>query len=246
MDHDSLIEAVRTERAALDDAVRAGPMSAEVPTCEGWTVADLALHVGSFCGFWSHVLCEGTGRPKTPFPDPPTGGDLVRWLADLSAHLVDELTETPATTELWTWFDGDHSAGFVARRCAHELAVHRYDAQSARATCAPIAARLAVDGIDELLDVLVTAREPSGQGTGRTLALHGTDAGSNWAVVLGTDRVVVERPHRVPTAGNGCDLALAATSSDLELLLYNRPPLGPVDDHGDRSVLDDWYREFSF
>ena len=38
--------------------------------------ADLAVHVGEFCGFWSHVLCEGTGRPKTPFPDPPDGDDV--------------------------------------------------------------------------------------------------------------------------------------------------------------------------
>lgn len=254
VEHDSLLDAVQIENHELNTAVQAGPASAAVPTCESWTVADLAIHVGSFCGFWSHILCEGTGRSKTPFPDPPADAGLARWLADLSDQLVELLAETPPSTKVWTWFDGDDSAAFVARRCAHELAVHCYDAQSARAACEPISARLALDGIDELLDVLTTARTPSGQATGRILALHCTDLDSDWAVRLGREGIVVDRPQRQPPtseagqggSGGGGDLILSGTASDLELLLYNRPPLGSIDDHGDRSVLDEWYREFTF
>jgi hypothetical protein len=42
------------------------------------------------------------------------------------------------------------------------------------------------------------------------------------------------------------DLALKGAVSDLELLLYDRPPLGEVERFGDESVLDAWYRVFKF
>src|SRR2546430_17466248 len=41
------------------------------------SLADLTKHLGEFACFWTHVLCEGTGRAKTPFPDPPSGAALA-------------------------------------------------------------------------------------------------------------------------------------------------------------------------
>jgi uncharacterized protein (TIGR03083 family) len=245
VDHGALIDAVEVEGDALIEAVRAGPASTAVATCEGWTVNDLATHVGDFCGFWSHVLCEGAGRPKTPFAEPPEGGDLAGWLAGMSGHLVDQLRAVPAATEVWTWYEADRAAGFVSRRCAHELAVHRYDAQSARGTCSPIAGELAADGIDEILDVLIHARDRTGQGSGRGLSLDSTDTGGLWEIRLGPERIDVGRPSPTRTVARD-DLALSGSASDLELLLYNRPPLGEVDYAGDQSALDEWYREFAF
>jgi hypothetical protein len=34
--------------------------------------------------------------------------------------------------------------------------------------------------------------------------------------------------------------------SDLEMLLYQRPPVGPVEQMGDKAVLDLFHREFTF
>jgi hypothetical protein len=152
----------------------------------------------------------------------------------------------PASTEVWTWFDADHTAGFVTRRSAHELSVHRFDAQSARGTCSPIAGELAEDGIDEILHVLVNARDRTGEGSGRSMGLHSTDTDAVWDVMLESDRIDVERSRATLADGPRPDLALHGTPSDLELLLYNRPPLGTVDYRGDQSVLDEWYREFAF
>jgi hypothetical protein len=145
---------------------------------------------------------------------------------------------------MWTWFEPDQSAGFIARRVANELAVHRYDAQSARGTCTPVDAALAVDGIEEVFDALVTRRKRTGRAAGQTLHLHGTDEGldgaAEWLVTLHADRVEVDRAH-----AKG-DLALRGPVSDLELLLYRRPPLGEVQRFGDDAVLDLWYGEFIF
>jgi uncharacterized protein (TIGR03083 family) len=246
VDNSSLIEAVQAEAGHLIEAVGAGPTSATVPTCEGWTVNDLATHVGAFCGFWTHVLCEAEDRPKTPFSEPGPSDDLASWLVAVTGHLVGALSSVPASTEVWTWFDADHTAGFVTRRSAHELAVHRFDAQSARGTCSPIAGELAEDGIDEILHVLVNARDRTGEGSGRSLGLHSTDTDAVWDVRLESDRIDVDRSSATLAAGPPSDLALHGTASDLELLLYNRPPLGTVDYRGDQSVLDAWYREFAF
>jgi hypothetical protein len=188
------------------------------------------------------VLCEGTGRAKTPAPDKPDDDSLLAgWVEELGGHLVSELRATPPDTEVWTWVD-DKSARFIARRCANELAVHRFDAQTARDAPQPIDAALAADGIDEIFVMMAARGEPSGEGRGETLHLHGTDDGRDdeWLIALQADRVEMSHEH-----AKG-DLALRGAVSDIELLLYQRPPLGEVQRFGDESVLDAWYREFTF
>lgn len=242
MEYDAHIEATEQGAQALVAALRAGPIDAAIPTCPGWQLPDLARHMGQFGGLWAHVLCEGTGRPKTPYTEAPADEQLADWCEEQLAHLVTELRATPADTTTWTWAPNDQSAAFVGRRTAHELTIHRFDAQSARQAVEPIDPALAADGIDEIF-MMIDTWEPSpvdGVGTGETLHLHGTDRGDEWLVTLGADGLAVERRH-----AKG-DLALRGAVSDLELLLYQRPPIGPVERLGDESALDAWYRAFVF
>src|SRR4029453_12657198 len=95
-------------------------------------VHELPHHFGQFTGLWTHVLCEGTGRPKPPAPDAPAEGDLGEWYRGLATSLLEELRATPEETPVWTWMPDDQTPTFVGRRAAHELAVHRVDAQLAR------------------------------------------------------------------------------------------------------------------
>jgi uncharacterized protein (TIGR03083 family) len=239
VDHDARIDAMAREADLLAEALAAGPRDARVPSCPEWTVDELALHVGRFTGFWAHVLCEGTGRPKPPAPDPPPGGDLGEWYRPLAAALVEELRATPTGTEVWTWMPDDQTPAFVARRAAHELAVHRVDAQLARGGHTPIEAELAADGIDEVV-VLVQSQDDQPRGQGETLHLHGTDRGDEWLLALTPDGLQVERTH------GKADLALRGGVSDLELVLYHRPPVAPVEHLGDDAVLAAWQRAFTF
>jgi uncharacterized protein (TIGR03083 family) len=244
MNYGEHVTAVEREVAAMAGAFAAGPIDTRVPTCPEWTVADLADHVGGFTGFWSHVLCEGTGRPKPEFTERPANGDLGAWYAELGASLVAELKATAAEQQVWTWAPGQNNASFVARRCAHELAIHRFDAQAARAATAPIDGALAVDGIEEVF-VLIAAwkadgHPESGAGQGQTLHVHAADRDAEWLLTLAPDGLDVRREH-----AKG-DLALRGAVSDLELLLYDRPPIGPVQRFGEQAVLDAWYRAFHF
>jgi uncharacterized protein (TIGR03083 family) len=244
MRYEDHLEAVEREVAALVDVFAAVTIDAQVPTCPDWTVADLADHVGGFTGFWSHVLCEGTGRPKTGFTQRPAGGDVGAWYAGLGASLITELGATAPEQRVWTWAPGRNDASFVARRCAHELAVHRFDAQAALGATAPIDGALAVDGIEEIFVMIdawkANGHPESGAGERQTLHVHATDRDAEWMLTLTRDGLDVRREH-----AKG-DLALRGAVSDLELLLYGRPPVGSVGRFGEQAVLDAWYRAFKF
>jgi uncharacterized protein (TIGR03083 family) len=247
MDYAEHVEATDREIAALVDALGAGPLDVPVPTCPDWTLVDLADHVGGFCGFWAHILCDATGRPKTSFAERPAGTDgpeAADWLGGLGDDLLTLLRSTEPTQQAWTWAPGRDNAAFVARRSAHELSVHRFDAQGARGPASPIDGALAIDGIEEIF-VMREAWVGSGQGdvaagAGETIHLHATDREAEWLIELTADGLVVRREH-----AKG-DLALRGAVSDLELVLYDRPPLGSIERFGDESVLGAWYQAFHF
>lgn len=239
MDYDEHVRAVRRESAALVAALRAGPLDAPVPSCPDWTLADLAFHIGEFAGWWTHVLCEGTGRPTTESANAPEGEARAGWCADLLARLVEELENTPPDTAVWTWAKEDKTARFPARRSANELAVHRFDAELARGQEQPIDPALAADGIDEIFVMLANRGDLPG-GAGETLHLHATDRDAEWMLTIGADGIDMRHEH-----AKG-DMAVRAAVSDLELLLYQRPTLGQVDRFGDARPLELFYRAFDF
>lgn len=248
MEHRDRVDAVAREAGALVAAVEGGDPAAIVPTCPEYTLDDLAVHVGDFCAFYAGRLCEGAGRPARAF-DPDAGrAGRAAWLAGWTGHLVAELRASPPDLEVRTWHPTDRSAGFVARRACHELAVHRVDAQLA-AGAAPdaVVPAVAADGIEEVFVLIAhggarTAdRRREGDRTGQTLHLHGTDhRPAEWLITFAPEGVVVERAH-----GRG-DLALRGAVGDLEMLLYQRPTMGEVQRFGDDAVLDVFHREFTF
>lgn len=249
MEYAARIDALEREIASLLAAVEAGPLDAPVPTCPDFTVDELAAHVGTFCGWWTHNLCEGSGRAKTPFSDDVGPEGRVEWLRTIAGHLVTELRATPPETVVWTWHEPDQSAAFVARRTSHELAIHRVDAQLARGTAEPVEPGLAADGIEEVFllatspvaETRVGSQRAGRTETRMTLHLHGTDySPAEWLLTLEPNGITISREH-----AKG-DLALKGSVSDLELLLYQRPTVGNVDRFGDESVLTAFHREFTF
>ena len=238
MEYAEHIEAIERESSAFARALMKGDADAQVPTCPDWTVRDLVKHVGGVLGFWSHVLAEGMGRPKPEIQEEP-GPAPTMWFTTVASALVGELRAASPETEVYTWNPNDHSAGFVARRMAHETAVHRFDAQTAIGSPQAIdPPALAADGIEEIF-VMVDAWPESGRGDGQTLHLHSAE-GDEWLIAMNPDGLDIRREH-----AKG-DLALRGAVSDLELLLYDRPPIGEVERFGDDAVLDAWYRVFKF
>jgi hypothetical protein len=114
---------------------------------------------------------------------------------------------------------------------AQETAMHRRDA-----TDGLIDADLAVDGIDEMLE-LFTPRIPEDRlaGLDGSIHLHATDTEGEWLVRLSPDGISFEHGH-----AKG-DAALRGTAQDLLLWTWNR---APVDDRfevfGDVDLLETW------
>ncbi|MEU4508728.1 maleylpyruvate isomerase family mycothiol-dependent enzyme, partial [Nonomuraea wenchangensis] len=125
MNYEPLIEQ-ETERLAE----LAGDLSAPVPSCPGWTMAELVTHVGQTHRWAVHVL-RGRVQERIWSRQVPSGlpegraGD-AGWLRAGAAELVRTLRETDPDTPVWTW-GPDRRAAWWPRRMAYELVVHRVE-----------------------------------------------------------------------------------------------------------------------
>ena len=128
---------------------------AAVPTCPGWTVTDLTRHVGAVYLHKSAAMREGAEPDEWPpkeIADEEPLALLDRGYAGLRQEFATRRPEDPAGT----WYAPDQTVGFWIRRMAQETVIHRIDAElGAGQQVAPIPDDLAVDGIDELLNVFV-------------------------------------------------------------------------------------------
>lgn len=135
--------------------VSAKDLGAPVPSCPGWSVADLVRHVAVV--YLHKVECLRQGR--SPDPWPPAGSATAEPLAlldeawpELRAQLWARTPESAA----YTWYEPDQTTRFWVRRMAQETVIHRIDAELAlRTAVQPVPADLAVDGIDEVLVVFL-------------------------------------------------------------------------------------------
>ena len=232
MDRSQYFAALAVESAAFDEAVSACPLSAPVPSCPEWTVADLVYHLGGVHRFWAAVVAQRLSSPsgvERPLRPPPE--DLVAWAREQASALQAALAGAEPATPVWTWA-AQQDVGFVDRRMAQETAVHRWDAQLAAGAPEPIDPALASDGVDEFLTVMV-ADPRFTRPIGGSVHLHATDTPGEWLV---TDRddgaVLVTREHAKGT------VALRGPADRLLLALWGRLPLEDLEIIGERSVAE--------
>jgi uncharacterized protein (TIGR03083 family) len=217
MNHHDYLDAIRLESAALADAAGTVPLATPVPTCLDWDVAHLVTHIAQVQQ-WARILVETRAReriPRSALPPAPAAAELIPWFRQ-------------ATSAVWTWTN-ERRAAYWARRQAHEVAVHRWDAQHAAGAATPIPAALAADGIDELLGMLPFVPGERA-GAGETVHLHCTDTPGEWLVRLGSRGLEVERAH-----AQG-DAAVRGPASDLELYVWGRVPADALEVLGDRAL----------
>ncbi|MFC0534173.1 maleylpyruvate isomerase family mycothiol-dependent enzyme [Phytohabitans kaempferiae] len=154
MENDRLLDCLAADFARLREVAELDRTGA-VPTCPGWTVADLARHVGMVYLHKTLAMREGAEPevwPPADLPDEEPLALLDRAYADLRAEFDARDPGEPAGS----WYKPDQSVGFWIRRMAHETVIHRIDAElGASQRVAPVPDDLAVDGIDELLKVFV-------------------------------------------------------------------------------------------
>ncbi|MEV6926792.1 maleylpyruvate isomerase N-terminal domain-containing protein [Dactylosporangium sp. NPDC051485] len=154
MERSRLLQCLAADYMRLRDVAGTG-LTATVPSCPGWTVADVVRHVGQVYLHKAEVMHAGTW----PDPWPPAEIETEEPLALLDrgyGALTHEFSRRGDTDPCQTWHGPDQTVKFWIRRMAQESVIHRLDAELAHhAEPAPIPADLALDGIDEILQLFV-------------------------------------------------------------------------------------------
>jgi len=240
MEHLDYLSAVREQSRRFAGVLEGIDLGREVPSCPGWTAADLVWHLAEVQHFWAeiveHLLSgpeEAVGRER------PADRDLLDVFSDSSARLARVLAGAEPGAACWTW-SGDRSVAFVRRRQAHEALIHRVDAeQAAGARHAPIDPAFAADGVDEIVRVFLGGLPDWGDFTpdGATIRIEALDTGDTWGLAFGrfvgtspssgthydADAVTVGRDAVDP------DTIVRGEAADLDLWLWGRKPLEALD-----------------
>jgi len=214
---DDYVRLQRADGARLREVAGFG-LDAPVPSCPGWRVADVVAHTAEV---YAHkVACTRLQAEPDLWPPPEHAGREPLELFDdslsgLLAMFEYEGPEAPSHT----WWDPDQSVGFWIRRMAQETAVHRVDVELAHGVPTPVDAELAVDGIDELLVMMLAGDEWAEHGTKHPIdaTVRITCQGRSWTVQADSDAVVVDR-----SADGDADAEVAGEPSELYLWLWGR------------------------
>jgi uncharacterized protein (TIGR03083 family) len=163
-----------------------GRADAPVAACPGWTVSDLGAHLATVQR-WATIAAR-TGAPPAPGDIPPAPTDpaeLAAWIRAGARALTDLLSCVAADAPTWHPFPVEPKvAGLWRRRQAHEVSVHRWDAEHAVGLPASIGRAMADDGIDEYWRVMLP-RLVSREGLAVPASLIeviATDTSNRWIV----------------------------------------------------------------
>ena len=217
MDLGTWSASMRRDATVAGEIFERSPADAAVPSCPGWTLADLEAHLAGVFRFWvAAVERPGMERDEVRALDAQISTEPVDRYGPNLDELLSTLGGQSADAPAWTW-SSDRTVGFVARRLAHEVSVHRYDAELAIGEPRQIDADLASDGLDELLLQYLPRRRPTATGpVGGSVHVHCVDTDGEWMVRPVDDGLAVTREH-----AKG-DVAARGPASDLHLTLWHR------------------------
>jgi uncharacterized protein (TIGR03083 family) len=199
---------VREESGRLLDAVDGVDLAAPVPSCPGWSVADLLAHLAEVQDTWAQVVGQLLEDPEEIVELPrPADAALRATLADRTTALVAALSSRSPSARCWSWSELGADVAWVARRQAHEAIVHRVDGElAAGVEVTPVAPEVAADGVDELVrGFLVGVPDWARLDLdGVTVGVWCTDVGSRHVLALG------RMTGTSPTSGRSYDLPAAS------------------------------------
>ncbi|MFJ9853000.1 maleylpyruvate isomerase family mycothiol-dependent enzyme [Streptomyces sp. NPDC101150] len=251
--HERYCDQLLAEAERFRSHLRDADLSATVPTCPDWTLADLVRHVGG-AHRWAGTIVATRSTEfvslKSHVRQGPEGTDreaLDAWFAEGAERTVAALREAGPDAEVWTWAPVQRS-GFWARRMTHETLMHRADAAATTGAAFEVPQDVAADCLEEWLQlcalpVLAERRADRAAevfGPGRSIHFHATDTppelNAEWFVDLTGDPLTHRRTHEKAT------VALRGPLTDVLRVAYRRLPADSdrVAVLGDRGLLDRW------
>jgi prophage DNA circulation protein len=160
-----------------------------------------------------------------------------------------------SATPVWTW-TADRTVGFWVRRFAHDVLVHRFDAESAAVGTVSdrfdVAIDLAADGVSDVLSTVETLSRADGyesvflglRGNGETLSFHATDDAlgdvGEWRATRTAGGVTWEHAY------GQFDVAVRGRAANLLLVLNRRWSPTRVEVLGDAALFEHWLENSKF
>lgn len=247
--HHEYVDHVARESTRFAEVLRGCDPGLPVPSCPEWTAADLLWHLGTVQWFWASVVADrlqgvdGLDEPARPV----THDALLAFFEEQTDRLRTTLGSTDPAEPVYMWA-ADKTAGYVARRQAHEALIHRLDAELTAGAVTALDATLAADGVDEALGMMFGGCPPWGTFTPSTdrVDVVASDTGDVVAVALGrftgTDPgtgTSYDEDDLSTTAADPATLAQATVTGraeDLDAWLWHRRGTDPLTVTGDREV----------
>ena len=238
-----MLEALRDATVRMRRALETADPGAIAPACGGWTVEDVADHLGGV-HLWAARCLESTRFPGWEHPSRPRRGQsLPEWYAGCAATLLAALEQVDPSHPAWTFEEGNQTAAFWRRRQVHETTIHRVDVEQAAGRLHDggidgVSTALAADGVDEVLTVLMPRtlvrhrRRPPEQvlPVPEPVAFVCPDAGRAWTVQL-VDGRLVTRP-----GSEGAVATITGPAAYTCLALWNRAPRDRFEVAGDEQA----------
>ena len=197
----------------------AGPArTAAVPACPGWDGEELVRHTALLYLRKAETVRTGSNPRGQWLPEELRQMDPAALLDVGYERLTKQFDEHDPADPAQSWVTEDQTVGFWIRRLAHETAIHRYDLEAALGTPTPIDAELAVDGIDEVLTVMLGRGAPDDAASGAAVAVESD--GKAWCVALEPPAARITRERCTAPAGR-----VTGSADDVLLWLWGRGPL---------------------
>ena len=231
------------ENQRFVEAARSSGWASEVPACPGWDAAELVFHMCKVQSMFHGMLTTGAASPKDlpRLERPATSEALAEQFLDGARRLEHLLENTADDKSVWT-FVGPQPAAWVKRRMAHEVLIHRFDAEIAGGSVSQVDEVIAADGIDEKFGVFLPWFGDK-VSLDATLHVHCGDTDGEWMLTPASSGVAVTREH-----GKG-DVAFRGPSQLVLLALWRRISVDEAlsagaEVFGDRAVLDGFIAAF--
>ena len=177
---------------------------------------------------------------------PSRSGRPARALRPVEQPAPPRLAALDPATELWMWAD-EHTAGYIARRQAHEALIHRLDAELTVGARTPLDCRLAADGVDEALRIMRGYEPEPGlthEALGGSVTIAIVDAMHAWTVtpvrVTGSyegEEIDLQRLLVADGPDDGSAAEICGSAADLDCWLWNRPAVDEITREGDAAAL---------
>lgn len=194
-----------------------------VPSCPGWSVSDLAVHLGTIHRWAAGIVLTAK---TTGLPEPIIRVGLPEWYAGTASALSAALRAVDPAEYAPNFSRADETAAFWHRRQLHETLVHTVDlalALDASEGTHPAGrlfdGRVAADGVDEVLTTFF--RRLAGRGTPpvvtENILIRAEDTDRTWVLGPGDPPELLDIDARAAAIISG-------SAADLYLGLWGRAP----------------------